>query len=213
MTGIIQAILPREDKFFDRFAAQADVMVAASEALCALFAGDAIGDSLEEIRRLETRADDITREVLTAVRRSFITPFDRSAITSLISSMDDTVDEIWHTAKTVRIYGVSEFEAQMRGSAELAREAARLVREAVPLMHNIGRHGDRLAEITEKIVLLEGQADALHDDGLAAAFEGHGPDRPIAFFVRRELYRYVERVLDRFQDVADEIRGIVVDHA
>ena len=27
------------------------------------------------------------------------------------------------------------------------------------------------------------------------------------------VYRYVERVLDRFQDVADEIQGIVIDHA
>ena len=41
----------------------------------------------------------------------------------------------------------------------------------------------------------------------------HGADRPMAFFVGREVYRYLERVLDGFQDVADEIQGIVIDHA
>ena len=213
MTGVIQKILPREGKYFDLFTAHADVLVAAADALARLLKGDALDESLDQIRKLETSADDITRDVLIAVRRSFITPFDRSAITSLISAMDDAVDEIWHTAKTVRIYKVTEFEPQMAASAELAREAARLVREAIPLMRNVGRNAARLHEITEQIVHLEGRADALHDDGLGALYEKLGSDRPTAFFVGRELYRYIERVLDRLQDVADEVQGIVIDHA
>jgi predicted phosphate transport protein (TIGR00153 family) len=212
MTGVIQKILPREGRYFDLFTAHADVLVSAADALARLLEGTDIPKRLEEIRKLETSGDDITRDVLTAVRRSFITPFDRSAITSLISAMDDAVDEIWHTAKTVRIYKVTSFEPQMAASAELARQAARLVREAVPLMRNVGRNAARLHEITEKIVELEGRADALHDDGLSAAYEKERA-QPMAFFVGRELYRYIERVLDRLQDVADEIQGIVIDHA
>jgi predicted phosphate transport protein (TIGR00153 family) len=213
MGGVIQKILPREDRYFELFERQAAVLVSAAAALAQLLGGKTIAQSLDEIRRLETDADEITRDVLTAVRRSFITPFDRSAITSLISSMDDAVDEIWHTAKTVRIYRVEQFEPQMCASADLARQASELVREAVPLMRNIGRNAARLHTITEAIVHLEGQADGLHDEGLAALYEKYGDEQPIRFFVGRELYRYVERVLDRFQDVADEIQGIVIDHA
>ena len=213
MGGMIQKILPREDRYFDLFERQGGILVSAADALSKLLRGDTIAQSLDEIRSLENAADDVTRDVLTAVRRSFITPFDRSAITSLISAMDDAVDEIWHTAKTVLIYRVTEFEPQVRASAELAGEAARLVREALPLMRNIGRNATRLHAITEAIVHLEGRADGLHDEGLAALYEQHGTERPIVFFVGRELYRYVERVLDRFQDVADEIQGIVIDHA
>ncbi|HEY6048251.1 MAG TPA: DUF47 domain-containing protein [Sphingomicrobium sp.] len=212
MTGVIQKILPREDKYFDLFAAHADVLVQACDALVSLLDGG-VAEGTEQIRKLETRADNITRDVLTAVRRSFITPFDRSAIASLISAMDDAVDEVWHTAKTVRTYRVTHFEPQMRASAELAREAARLVREAIPLMRNVGRNAPRLHELTEQIVHLEGRADALHDDGLGALYERDGEHRPTAFFVGRELYRFIERVLDRLQDVADEIQGIVIDHA
>jgi hypothetical protein len=213
MSGVIGKILPREDRYFDLFERQADLLVSAAGALAQLLGGTTVAQNLDEIRQLETRADDVTRDVLTVVRRSFLTPFDRSAIASLISSMDDAVDEIWHTAKTVRIYGVERFEAQMRASAELAREAATLVREAIPLMRNLGRNAARLHQITEAIVHLEGRADSLHDEGLAALYEQHGAERPIVFFVGRELYRYIERVLDRFQDVADEIQGIVIDHA
>jgi len=213
MAGVIQKLLPREDRYFDLFERHADLLVSAAQALTHLVAGKRIPQTLDEIRQLETQADDIARDVLRAVRRSFITPFDRSAITALISAMDDAVDEIWHTAKTVRIYRVSTFEPQVQASAALARGAADLVREAIPLMRNIGRNAARLHDITEKIVHLEGKADDLHDEGLAALYEAQGASNPTGFFVGRELYRFVERVLDRFQDVADEIQGIVIDHA
>ena len=214
MFAWFQRVLPRTSDFFGMFEAHAATMVGASQALTKLVdGGTPKKEHIAEIDRKEHEADEIIRDVLRSVRRTFLTPFDRGAITSLIGAMDDAVDEIWHTAKTVRIYGVGEFEPQMRASGDLAGEAARLVREAIPLMRNIGRNAARLHEITEAIVHLEGRADGFHDEGLAALYQQHGVARPIVFFVGRELYRYVERVLDRFQDVADEIQGIVIDHA
>ena len=35
----------------------------------------------------------------------------------------------------------------------------------------------------------------------------------MTFIVGRELFRHVERLLDRLEDVADEIQGIVIDHS
>jgi len=213
MAGLITRILPREDKFFDMFERHGGLLVEAADALVALLGGSEPQASHDRIRQIETRADDVTREVLTAVRRSFITPFDRSAITALASATDDAVDEIWHTAKTVGIYRARRFEPPMRQSAELAAQAARLVAEALPLLRNIGRHGARLHELTEAIVRIETQADTLHDEGLTALFDRHGDKEPMVFFVGREVYRYIERVLDRMQDIAGEIQGIVIDHA
>lgn len=212
MFSLVRKIMPREDRFFDMFEKQSQILVDAADTLARLLEG---GNSKahDELGDLEDAADLVTAEVMTAVRRSFITPFDRSAITDLIAAMDDAVDEMWHTAKTVGIYGATEFEPKMRESAELARQQARLVQEALPLLRNIGRNNARLLELTEKIVRLEGEGDDLHDQGLRALLERHGRDRPIDFFVGREIYRYVERVLDRMQDVADEIHGIVIDHA
>jgi hypothetical protein len=101
----------------------------------------------------------------------------------------------------------------MKEMATLAGEAARLVVEAIPLMRNVGRNAGRLHEITEAIVNLEGQADDLHDAGLKALFKQHGKEKAMNFLIGREVYRHLERVLDGFEDVADEIQGIVIDHA
>lgn len=214
MFKMFRAIMPREEGFFDLFSRHADTLVAGADAMVRMFAGThPIAESCREIADQEHRADDVTRDVLVAVRRSFITPFDRSAITGLISSMDDAVDEMWQTAKAISLYEVKTFEPQMQEMAALATEAARLVSEAVPLLRNIGKNGGRLHEITEKIVHLEGRADDLHESGLKALFKAHGAERPMAFIVGREVYSHLERVLDRLEDVADEIQGIVIDHA
>ena len=214
MLKYFRAIMPKEDRFFDMFERHAQVLVAGAEAMTKMFSGEAgISESCARIAEHEHAADDVTRDVLVAVRRSFITPFDRSAITALTGAMDDAIDEMWQTAKAITLYEVESFEPQMKEMSDLASEAAALVLEAVPLMRNIGKNAARLHEITETIVHLEGKADGLYSDGLKALFQAHGAERPMAFFVGREVYRHLERVLDGFEDVADEIQGIVIDHA
>lgn len=211
---LFKAIMPKEDSFFDLFARHAETVVGGADAMSAMFSGEAgIEESCRRIAEFEQQADTITRDVLHAVRRSFITPFDRSAITGLISSMDDTIDEMHQTAKAISRYEVSAFEPQMHEMAALSAQAARLVVEAVPLLRSVGKNGGRLDRITENIVHLEGAADDLHEDGLKALFKAHGESRPMAFFVGREIYSHLERVLDGFEDVANEIQGVVIDHA
>jgi predicted phosphate transport protein (TIGR00153 family) len=213
MLKLFQKVMPKEEKFFDLFERHAAAVVGGADALVRLIGAADIPGACREIHDYESAADDVTRDVLVAVRRSFITPFDRSSITALISAMDDAVDEMWQTAKAITLYEVTAFEPQLLEMSRLGAEAARLVAEALPLMRNIGRNGARLHQITEDVVHLEGRADDLHQHGLKDLFQTYGKTSPMDFIVRREIYSHVERVLDRLEDVADEIQGIVIDHA
>ena len=82
----------------------------------------------------ENDADAITREVLLAVRRTFITPFDRGDIKDLITAMDDAIDQMQKTAKTILLFKVTEFEPEMARMAERIVQAAQLVQQAIPLL-------------------------------------------------------------------------------
>jgi hypothetical protein len=175
--------------------------------------GDETPVFCQRVNQFENDADNITREVLTAVRRTFITPFDRSAITDLISSMDDAIDEMQKTGKAITQFGVTMFEPQMCEMAALAEQAARLVAEAMPLLRSVGSNHSALDKITEQIVHLEEDADNLHDSGLKALFQAHKDGNAMGYIVGREIYSHLEKVLDRFEDVANEISGIVIDHA
>jgi len=214
MFKMFKSLMPKETAFFDLFARHAEALKAGAEVMARMFAHEEdIGAACARIAELENEADAVTREVLHAVRRTFVTPFDRSAITGLISSMDDALDEMQKTAKAITQFEVTRFEPQMCEMAALAEQASGLVAEAVPLLSSIGRNHRKLDQTTEQIVHLEEEADNLHDAGLKGLFQRHREGNAMGYIVGREIYSHLEKVLDRLEDVANEISGIVIDHA
>ena len=207
-------LMPQEARFFDMFERHAETLVGASEVMRRMFANEEdIQEACRKIADFEHQADDVTRQVLHAVRRTFLTPFDRSAITGLISSMDDAIDEMQKTAKAITQFDVAQFEPEMRDMAVQAEQGAKLVREALPLLRKVGGNHVELDSITEKIVHLEEEADHSHDAGLKILYQRHRDGNAMGYIVGREIYSHLEKVLDRFEDVANEISGIVIDHA
>src|SRR6478736_4967579 len=171
-----RAFLPREERFFDLFARHAQTVLQGALALQEMLRGaDETPVFCQRVNQFENDADGITREVLTAVRRTFITPFDRGDIKNLITAMDDAIDQMQQTAKAVVLFEVRTFEPPMREIGTLLVECANLVGRALPLMQSIGNNVAMLSAITE------------------------------------EIYKHLEKVSDRFDDVANEINSIVIE--
>lgn len=210
----VQALLPKQGNFFELFEAHALTLLSGSNALARLLGGGSgMRDHIQELTEREHEADLITREVLQTVRRTFLTPFDRSAITSLIGSMDDAIDEMQKTAGAIDLYELTEFKQEMKDMAAIIVDCARITVEALPLLRHVNRNAGRLHELTERLVIMEGHADEIHARGLKAVYKEHGETSPLRFIVERELFTHLERVVDRFEDVANEIDGLVIDHA
>lgn len=209
-----QSLMPQQGRFFDLFEAHAATLVAGAEALALLLqGGDTIEENIAEIVRREHQADDITREVLHDVRRIFVTPFDRSAITDLIGVMDDAIDQMNATGKTIALYELNEFEPQMRDMSGIIVEAARVTAEAIPLLRHLNENAGRLHDLTARLIQLEGHADDIHEAGLKALFKRLGKTQPMDFIVGQEVYSHLERIVDKFEDIANEVQGLVIDHA
>jgi predicted phosphate transport protein (TIGR00153 family) len=213
MLGWFRALLPREDKFFDLFERHSLILVAGAEALQKLLeGGENVAKHCKEIVELENQADEITREVMLAVRKSFITPFDRGDIKDLIQSMDDAIDMMHKVVKMVTLFEQTSFEPRMKEMGAVIVEAARLTAEAVPLLEKIGTNVPRLSALAEEITRVEERADRLHDAGLKELFQRYGKTDAMAWLVGSELYGQLEKVVDRFEDVANEISGIVIEN-
>ena len=214
MLGWFRALLPREDKFFDLFERHSHILVAGAEALQKLLQG---GENVErhgrEIVDLENQADEITREVLLAVRKSFITPFDRGDIKDLITSMDDAIDEMQKTAKAINLFELTTFEPDMRAMADAIVQCARLVARAMPLLSNIGQHAGRLNEICLQVTQIEGRGDEIHERGLKILYERSKAGDPMDFVRGQEIYDHLEQVIDSFDNVSDQIQAVVIEHA
>ena len=201
-----RALLPREERFFDLFARHAQTVVKGAEALQDMLrGGDETPVFCQRVNQYENDADNITREVLTAVRRTFITPFDRGDIKNLITAMDDAIDQMQQTAKAVILFEVRTFEPPMREIGTLLVDCANLVVRALPLLQSIGQNVAEVTAITEELTKLEGRVDDLHDIGLKELFLKHRSANTMDFIVGAEIYAHLEKVADRFDDVANEI--------
>jgi predicted phosphate transport protein (TIGR00153 family) len=212
MMGWYRRLLPREDRFFDLFDKHSETVVAAARALNDLLAGKDVEANGKLIFKLEDDADAITRDVMLALRKSFITPFDRNDIKDLIQSMDDAIDVMRKTVKTVVLFEQTEFEPTMQDMGTIIVEAARLTAQAVPLLNAASANAQLLTDIAEDIIRLEGQSDDLHDRGLKALFKKCGRKDAMGYMIGAEIYGDLEKVVDRFEDVANEISGIVIEN-
>jgi len=213
MLSWFQALMPKDQGFFDSFERHTQTIVAGAKGLRGLLDG---GEKMlafsTEIKRQEKLADDITRDVLLAVRRTFITPFDRSDIRDLISAMDDTIDQMHQTSKATQIYEIRSFDPSMRRMGDIIVQAADLTRDAVPLLRAMGANAAKLNAYAEDVSRIEDEADAIYDQGLRDLFRAHKVSDPMAFIVGSELYGHLEKVVDSFEDVANRITGIVIEH-
>lgn len=208
-----QALMPKGGRFFEQFEDHSKLLVAGADALARLLNGAGeIPALVREIQDREHEADDITRDVLHDVRRTLITPFDRTAISGLIGVMDDAIDQMNKTGKTITLYELDTFDPAMRDMSGIIVEAARLTAEAIPLLRSIGQNTDRILQVTARMVEIEGTADDIHDAGVKALYQRTASDFR-SFTVGREIYSHLEKIVDRFEDVANEIQGLVIDHA
>ena len=214
MLGWFKALMPKEERFFTLFAKHATIVVAGAEALRGALNG---GDEVERYCRIicerESEADEVTREVLIAVRRTFITPFDRTDIQDLISSLDDSIDQMNKTAKTIMLFEVRRFEPQMQQMGDIILQGSKLILEAMPQLASIPRCAGQLAALTEEVIRIEEQADQLHDQGrktlLLASKNAQG--NVMDYLIGTELYDHLESVVDRLEDVSNEINALIVD--
>jgi uncharacterized protein len=213
MLEFIKKLMPREEKFFDLFEAHAAKAVDAANTLLAIMAGGGdVAANCALLMRQEEEADVISAEVLQALRRSFITPFDRSDISKLATSLDDAVDQMNKTAKAVLLFEVKSFEPHMRHMAEDAVKMAQLLVEAMPLMRNVGQTSARLHELTGRMVALEEDSDQVNEAGLKALLKGKARKDAMAFIIGAEIYEHLEKVCDRFEDVAHAMSDIAIEH-
>lgn len=210
---LFRRLMPREDDFFEMYARHADTIVRGAEELrLMLNGGEAVRTHYPNVLSAEDDADAITREVTQAVRRTFVTPFDRGSIQALIERMDDTVDQMKKAAKIITLFGKAEFDSDFQRMGDAILRCAHLLREVVPLLSQLNPNAARINAICEQIRRVEGDSDDVHEAAMIALYRDCKPDEVLSFIAAREVLDQLERIVDRFDDAAAEIENIVIEH-
>src|SRR5688572_4888171 len=206
---LFRKMMPRDERFVERICRHSAIVVEGTIQFRDIVGGGDYETHCRELFRLEDAADDVTREIVHAVHRSFITPFDRSEILELITALDDTIDLMKDAARRVGLYKVS-FTPEMIGMADCAIRASTAIRDAMPALNAIARNAAVFADMQQKVRAAESEADDLLQRGLKTLF--NGPDPAGDNLIGERVYELIEAVVDRCEDVTDVIAGIVVEH-
>lgn len=213
MLGWFQALMPREDKFFTLFEKHAAVIVEGARHLrAALDGGPDLATNCERVAERERAADAIARDVIREVRRTFITPFDRADIQELIGLMDDSIDQMRRTTKAIDLFEIREFDDSMRAMGDLIVKAAEDSADLVGALRQLRTDPAKIARLVAEIDRVESESDRLCDQGVKALYLKHRGGDAMAYIAGAEIYEHIESVVDRFEDIANRINGILIEH-
>ena len=205
------SILPKEEKFFKLFEAQAAYNTKAVKAFKELVKNwDEKSPAFEIIREIEHEADITTHEIYDKLNRTFITPFDREDIHQLASEMDDIVDMVQSLCNRMHLYHIRNSTPDLVQLVDILDQATDAIRKAIGDLQDKDKTR-RVLDYCIEINRLENTGDHARDMALSKLFEGQ-PD-PIDVIKWKEIYEVVEGAIDRCEDIANTIETILVKQA
>ena len=205
------SLIPKEQKFFEMFSRAASNAVEAARTYKELVKNYRVDHpNFQKIRDLEHEGDLITHEVLDSLNRTFITPFDREDIHGLTSDIDNIVDAIQAVSDRMQMYHIDSHDPYIEKLAEILEKATMEVQRTVGEVSNF-KNARRVIDHCIEINRLENEGDAALKDAIENLFKG--TPHPLHVIKWKEVYEITEAAIDRCEDVANTIEGIVVKNA
>ena len=204
-------LIPREEKFFELFEAQAAHNVEAAKVFLDLAkAWSADSPAIAKLQDIEHEADITTHEIYDKLNRTFVTPFDREDIRELAAELDDVVDLVQSVASRMQLFHVDHSSEDLQQLADILLHATENVRKAVAEFKNPEK-SRRVQDYCIEINRLENAGDRALEQAISKLFQGK-PD-PLEVIKWKEIYEGIETAIDKCEDVAHTIETILVKQA
>jgi hypothetical protein len=199
-----------DQDFFSAFSRHAEATLHAATLLVELFEHPDRDHLAVEIERDEHEGDKILHGVVRALRATWITPFDRHDIQTLISCQDDVLDLIHAGSKRVALFELRQIPNDALAMTRYILRAAETIKSAVTLLHDL-KQPEAILKFCEILNEIENDGDELYRRSLARLYKP-GND-PLDVMKWREVYDHLETALDRGEDVANQIESLVLEYS
>ncbi|MBI3044570.1 MAG: DUF47 domain-containing protein [Betaproteobacteria bacterium] len=211
MSRMISLVSPRSDNYFVLFNELAACTVRGAKVLAKMSSvrdPEAFKQLFGEITKAEGEADGVTRSIFLSLHETFITPFDRWEIKELAMALDDMIDYMEEIPQRAALYGPGDFTPEMAALGQIGLRATEKVQEAVALLVDM-KNAPRILQICQEIGEIESNADQVMRAGMTRLFAEVTDAR--ALIRAKELYELFEEAVDRCEDAADVIHGVVLE--
>ena len=158
-----------------------------------------------DVKALEHRGDELTREIIELLNRQYVTPFDREDIYGLAKAIDDVLDHIDEASDLLGLYKV---ERRMDQAVEQCRVLVAATEHLAAALADLRRLRRAEAQLVQ-IGALEDEGDRIVREAIAALFEDEAFD-PRTIIRWKDIFDALEEAIDACETAADLVASIVV---
>ena len=208
---MLKRLLPRQDSFFQLFQQAATKLELASTAFSNMLQHfDKQQYYVDEIAKHEEEADQIAHATFELLHKTFITPFDRHDIHQLTSTLDDIIDLINRIAQRFPFYQLKSVPEEMIKLSQLSAEATSHLKSSIYCLHSL-QNSEQIFQFCNEIDIVESKAHQVVLAGEKKLFVDEQDFKQ--FFKLKEIYNHTKAVINRCQDVANILKGIVLEYS
>lgn len=201
-------VLPRDEKYFERFSELAKRTHEAAVMLNRFFTSELdVPTAADHIKRLEHECDQISHEILRGIDRTFITPIDREDIHQLAVRLDDVIDLIDGTVRRLAVFNISEpTPAGRKLAAIIVQVTLEMVEAVADLKKQKG-----VVEHCIRMKQFENEGDVAYQEAVGSLFRQSIP--PIEVIKWKDVYDQMEACIDQSEAVAHVLESVVLKHS
>lgn len=164
----------------------------------------------QNMRDIEKKADDVTHTIIDEIHKSFITPIDREDLHMLAHRTDDIIDFVENAVSNIVVYNITKSRKPLPEFCEIVNKATIKISEMLYGLKN-SKDQKLLYKKMVEVNDLESESDELLKKALTDLFENEKNIKSIIKW--KDIFQTFERSLDRAEDVANIIEGIVIKHS
>jgi len=201
-------LIPRDVEFFEMFVEIANNVAQGARVLRDLFLSfQQVQESVDRVKEIERRGDEMTHQVFVRLNQTFITPFDREDIHELASRLDDVLDFVNAASDRLITYKI---DCPPAAAAELTSVILRQAEELTKAVALLEKQDGLLAHCVE-INRLENMADSIARSAIGKIFETETD--PVRLIKHKELLEVLEMATDKAEDAANVLETVVLKNA
>lgn len=208
---MLKKLMPREKGFFTFFQEVAEKVLHAAELFKTMLSDlNAPAKTAQLIAEAEIEGDNLTRGTFDLLHRTFITPFDRYDIHKLTSNLDDVLDLLNSTSQKIMLYHIKSLPKEIHHLADLVLKVAHMLISSISELDSL-KNSEQILEHCREIIKSENEAERLVMTGVAKLYEEEDDLKNL--LKTKEIYDSVKKIVDKCQNIANIIKGIVLEYA
>lgn len=163
-----------------------------------------------QIKSYEVQADGLLTELFESFYDSLITPINRSDMQTIAMVIDDFLDKINSSAKSIILYYPKRIDSQIEILSTYIKGSADVLVMMVRYFDNLKKNFKQINSQCDRIAQFEHEADETYEDYVGYIFQNESD--AIELMKYKNIAEGLEETSDTAKRISDTIRMILLKH-